>query len=132
MGFGGLPHDLEQFIEHVDQLLSDDRLRIDTTRGRRPISSMIRDISRSDRGVELKRLMSELGKPDRALEAQMPVGEYVDVVLSHRKWRLFKATVGKLHVACISPTRALIQGISNGRKRRPNPFVAGNLLPSRR
>lgn len=100
----------EQFIAHVDQLLIDDRLRVDTTRGRRPISSMIRDISRSDRGVELKRLMSELGKPDRALEAQMPVGEYVDVVLSHRKWRLFKATVGKLHVACISPTRALIQG----------------------
>jgi hypothetical protein len=100
----------EQFIAHVEQLLADDRLRLDTTRGRRPISSLIRDVSRNDRGVELKRLMSEMGKPDRGLEAQMPVGEFIDVVLSHRKWRLIKATVGKLHVACISPARALIQG----------------------
>jgi predicted nucleic acid-binding Zn-ribbon protein len=111
----------EQFIAHVEQLLSDDRLRLDTTRGRRPISSLIRDVSRSDRGIDLKRLMSELGKPDRALEAQMPVGEYIDVVLSHRKWRLFKATVGKLHVACISPARALVQG------QPPSPASAGDV-----
>jgi hypothetical protein len=100
----------EQFIAHVEQLLRDDRLRLDTTGGRRPISSLIRDVSKGDRGVELKRLMSELGKPDRGLEAQMPVGEFIDVILSRRKWRLIKSTVGRLHVACISPARALIQG----------------------
>jgi predicted nucleic acid-binding Zn-ribbon protein len=100
----------EQFIAHVEQLLYDERLRVDTTRGRRPVVSFIQDITRADRGVELKRLMSELGKPDRGLEARMPVGEYVEVILSHRKWRLFKATVGRVHVACISPTRALVLG----------------------
>lgn len=99
-----------QFIAHVERLLSDDRLRIDTTRGRRSAVTLFRDVSVADRGVELKRLMSEMGKPDRALESTMPVGKWIDVTLSQKKWWVFKSPVGQLKVVSVSPLRALLAG----------------------
>lgn len=98
-----------QLIEHVERLLDDERLRIDTTRGRRMIAGLIRDVNRKDRGVELKRLMSEMGKPDRELESRMPIGESIEVILSQKKWGLFKQKVGRLEVVCISPARSLLE-----------------------
>jgi hypothetical protein len=97
-----------RFIEHVERLLGDDRLRIDTTKGRRPVSSMHRNVSRSDDAVGLKRLMSDVGRPDRELETQMPVGETVQVELWQRRMLLFRRLVGRLRVRCVSPTRALL------------------------
>ncbi|MGH7178488.1 MAG: hypothetical protein ACREJC_14005 [Tepidisphaeraceae bacterium] len=97
-------------IEHVLRLLDDPRLIVDTRRGRRPVTSLRRDVSRSDHGIDLKRLMSEMNRPDRALQDRLPVGEWVEVILSTIAWLMFKRAVGRLRVACVSPTRQLIAG----------------------
>ncbi|HZL35607.1 MAG TPA: hypothetical protein VFC78_09885 [Tepidisphaeraceae bacterium] len=101
-------HREQQIIQHVEKLLADDRLRIDTTMGRRPVTAFIRDVSRSDRALDLKRLMSEMNVPDRELQAQMPIGESLEVALTQTRWMVFKKTVGRLRVACVSPSRALL------------------------
>ncbi len=99
-----------QFIEHVQRLLTDSRLRVDTLRGRRPVTELIRDVTATDRGVELKRLMSEMNLPDRQLQSRMPVGRTLDVVLSRRKWWGGKQAVGRLRVVCVSPAKSLLAG----------------------
>lgn len=100
----------QDFIRHVERLLEDDRLRIDTTRGRRPVTACVMTVEKSDRSVDLKRVMSEMNRPDRELQNRMPVGESLDVTLSQRKFLVLKSTVGRLKVACVSPTRSLIGG----------------------
>jgi hypothetical protein len=100
----------DEFIEHVRPLLDDPRLRIDTTAGRRAVTSFFRDLNFSDHAVDLKRLMSEVGKPDRELEAQMPQGRELEVLLSRRSMFFFKKPVGRLRVICVSPDRALLGG----------------------
>ena len=94
----------------MEKLLVDDRLRVDTTRGRRPVTTLVRDVSRGDRGVDLKRLMSEMNKPDRELQNRMPAGEFVEVVLSRTWWFWFKSPVGRVRVTCVSPGKALLAG----------------------
>ena len=110
-----------QFIGHVERLISDDRLRITTSRGRKSAVTLIRDVSFTDRGVELKRLMSELGKPDRQLEHQMPVGKTMDVALSRKRWWLFKSPVGRFRAMSLPPSRALVSGQS------PEPISVADL-----
>lgn len=100
----------QQLIQHVERLLDDDRLRVDTVAGARPVVSLLRDVTRADRGVELKRLMSDLGLPDRELQSRMPVGEEIDVTLAQRKWWLFTKVVGRIRVVCVSPTKELLEG----------------------
>jgi hypothetical protein len=100
----------EQMMRHVDRLLGDERLRIDTTLGRRPVPSFILKPERSDHAVDLKRLMSEMNVPDRELHAKMPQGLTLDVALSRKRMIFFTQTVGRLRVVCVSPTRALIAG----------------------
>jgi hypothetical protein len=97
-----------QFIAHVERLLSDDRLRLPTSRGRKHAITLIRDVNRIDHGIELKRLMSEMGKPDRQLESQMPLGQSLDVGLCQKKWWLFKSWIGRFRAISISPSRALL------------------------
>src|SRR3954471_2950135 len=99
-----------QMMEHVERLLGDERLRVDTTRGRRLVTTMFRSVETGDRGVELKRVMAEMGKPDRELQARMPTGAWMEVTLAQKKWFFFKETVGKLQVICVSPTKALLAG----------------------
>jgi hypothetical protein len=99
-----------RFIEHVERLLEDDRLRVDTTAGRYPVTSTMRDVNRDDRGVQLKRTMAELGRHDRELEAQMPAGQSIDVTLSLPRWIFFKKAVGRFKVVSLPPTRALLAG----------------------
>jgi len=98
------------FIRHVEGLLKDDRLRVDTTRGRRPVTSLFAKVEKSDRADGLKRLMIEMNRPDRALQNQMPVGETLDVALSQRRFFVFNSTVGRLKAVCVSPQRSLIAG----------------------
>jgi len=100
----------QTFVQHVERLLQDDRLRIDTTLGRRPITMFIRDVARSDKSVDLKRLMSEMSMPDRELQNRMPVGQTLDVNLSQKRFWFLKALVGRVRVVCVSPTRALLRG----------------------
>lgn len=99
-----------QLIEHVQRLLEDDRLRLDTKFGRRPITAYIRDVSRSDKSVDLKRMMSEMNLPDRELQSRMPLGEVVEVTLSQKKMWFLRQAVGRLRVVCVSPARALLRG----------------------
>jgi hypothetical protein len=100
----------DQFIQHVQTLLGDDRLRLDTTRGRRAVTTLITDVSPSDRSVDLTRLMSEMNKPDRAFRDRMPAGRCLDVTLSRQRFFLFRQPVGRLWVTCASPARALVAG----------------------
>src|SRR4051794_24913745 len=99
----------EELMRHVDRLLSDERLRVDTTRGRRPVTSLIRDVNASDKAVELKRTMSAMGKTDRELESRMPVGRAIEVVLSRKSWGFLKSPVGRLRVMSVSPTEGLLR-----------------------
>src|SRR5205085_668987 len=98
-------------IDHVTRLLDDSRLVLDTTRGRRAITSLLHDrAAESDRGVELKRTMSEMNTPDRALQDAMPIGRAIDVALKQKRFLIFKSQVGHLRVVCTSPARDLIAG----------------------
>src|SRR5687768_17047846 len=95
-------------VEHVERLLGDDRLRVTTTYGRRPVAMLRRDVHRDDGEVELKRLMSDLGVPDRALQARMPVGLRLEVALSRTVWLIFRKLIGEMRVVTMSPREALI------------------------
>lgn len=97
-------------IEHVQSVLGDDRLRIDTTRGRRAVATAMRTIQRSDKAMDLRRLMAEMGKPDRELESRMPVGESLEVVVQRRAWFVLRQAIGRLQVICLSPQRDLLAG----------------------
>lgn len=104
----------KQFVDHVRGLLDDDRLRLDTRRGVRPITTLMPSVTEGERGVErgekVKRLMLELGVADRQLQSKMPVGERIEINLRQRNFWMFKKIVGGFIVLCISPTRALLTG----------------------
>src|SRR5437868_1981607 len=102
----------QRLIEHVERLLSDDRLRIDTNNGRRAVATLRRDVRKEDREVDLKRLMGEMGIPDRSLQARMPLGQQLTVTLSRTAFLVFSRTVGELKVVCLSPRRELLEGKS--------------------
>jgi len=99
-----------QIMGHIERLLSDDRLRIDTTRGRRPAVDFEQKLEKADHAIDLKRLMSEVGRPDRELQAAMPVGESIDVKLVQKRWWFFTRTVGQFKAVVVSPSRALLVG----------------------
>src|SRR5204862_4830378 len=107
-----------RLIEHVERLLSDDRLRIDTTSGRRAVATLRRDVRKQDREVDLKRLMGDMGIPDRQLQAKMPLGQQLTVTLSRTAFLIFKKVVGELRVVCLAPRRELLEGKS------PQPLSA--------
>jgi hypothetical protein len=101
-----------RLAEHVSRLLGDDRFRVDTIRGRRLVPSFQLKVTPFDRADQVKRTMSELGKPDRDLQNRMPVGLGMDVLLFQRKWGIFKQKAGRVKVVCASPTKALLNGES--------------------
>jgi hypothetical protein len=98
----------QQFMQYVEQLLRNDRLRIDTTRGRKPVTTLIRDVNHTDGGVELKRLMSQMNLPDRDLQNRMPTGQVIDVALSQKYLFIFRKQVARLRVVCVSPNKELL------------------------
>ena len=100
----------QQIMQHVEKLLNDDRLRIDTTHGRRPVTAFVRDVSRADRAADLKRMMTEMQRPDRELQNQMPIGESLEMALTQKKMIVLTETVGRMRVICVSPTRSLLRG----------------------
>ncbi|HEY9287611.1 MAG TPA: hypothetical protein VIT43_06275, partial [Candidatus Dormibacteraeota bacterium] len=100
----------QQIMQHVEKLLNDDRLRIDTTHGRRSVTAFVRDVSRSDRAADLKRMMTEMQRPDRELQSQMPIGESLEMALTQKKMIVLTETVGRMRVICVSPTRSLLRG----------------------
>jgi hypothetical protein len=110
----------ERFIGHVEQLLHDDRLRVDVTRGwfgRRVTQRQVgllnpKPLKQSGEPPEKKliRLMSEMGKPDRELQAQLPLGRTLDVDLARVRFKVWRTTVGYVRVVSIAPQRELIAG----------------------
>jgi hypothetical protein len=100
----------KQLIAHVERLLADDRLRIDTTRGRRSVVSLRRTVTMKDREVDLIRLMSDLGLSDRAQRSQMPIGRSMTINLSRDFLFLFRKVVGRLRIVCLPPWQDLLQG----------------------
>ena len=104
----------KQFIDHARGLLDDARLRLDTNRGVKPITTLMPSITEGEPGVErgekVKRLMLELGVTDRQLQSKMPVGERIEVNLRQRNFWMFKKTVGQFIVASLSPTKSLLIG----------------------
>ncbi len=97
-------------MAHVERLLGASRLIVDTTLGRRAVPNLMPQSSKSDRGTDLKRSMSEMNLPDRELQNRMPIGESMEVTLRAKKWLVFTKVVGRIRVVCISPTRALLAG----------------------
>jgi TolA-binding protein len=89
--------------------------------GRKSIVTLNRDVRFGDRGVDLKRLMQQLGKPDRQLESKMPVGRSMDVGLSRKKFWIFKSAMGRIRAMCVSPWESLISGGT------PRPMSAADL-----
>ncbi len=71
-------------------------------------------MQRKDRAVELKRLMIDLGKADRALQESMPVSETIDVDLQRKRFLVFPTTIGRLRAVCVSPTPSLLRGEKYG------------------
>lgn len=100
----------QRLVEHVQRLLDDERFRLDTSKGAKSVVTLVRDVGRFDGGVELKRLMSDMGVPDRELQSRMPLGEGIEVTLSQKKWFFLKEVVGRLRVVCTSPVRQLLKG----------------------
>jgi hypothetical protein len=111
----------QRLVDHVQRLLEDERLRVDTTAGAKSVVTLVRDVARFDSGVELKRLMSDMGLPDRELQNRMPVGEGLEVTLSQKKWFVLRSVVGRLRVICTSPTKQLLKGET------PEPMEIGDL-----
>ncbi len=111
----------QQFFDHVQRLLKDDRLRVDTTAGRRPVSSLRISVKTDDREVDLKRLMTELDLPDRQLQSRMPVGRELTVTLARTSFFVFRKTVGRLRSFCLSPQRELLEG------KEPRPLTQHDL-----
>ncbi len=120
----------QQMVQHVERLLADERLRVDTTRPL-PVVAMQRDVRKDDKAVDLKRLMSEMNLPDRELQNRMPVGQTLDVTLTRTKWWFLTEVVGRLKVVCVSPTRTLLKGESPQPLSTPDVHkVLGGLPPS--
>jgi hypothetical protein len=111
----------QRLVDHVQRLLEDERLRVDTIAGAKSVVTLVRDVARFDSGVELKRLMSDMGLPDRELQNRMPVGEGLEVTLSQKKWFVLRNVVGRLRVLCTSPTKQLQKGET------PEPMEMGDL-----
>ena len=98
-------------MEHVQRLLNDERLRVDTTLGSRPVSSFKHDIKTDDATVDLKRTMAEMGKPDRQLQERMPQGQTLDVTLKRSMYLgLINKSVGQIRVICMSQVRSILAG----------------------
>src|SRR5690242_14983239 len=100
-----------QFMEHVERLLGDDRLRVDTTRGRRAVTTLFRSVkpARPDEARNQVRMqMDQAGWRDREALEKMPIGDEIEVVLSQKKMFFLKEVVGKINVICLPPIKALV------------------------
>src|SRR5436190_13318699 len=101
----------QQLVEHVVHLLEDPRLRLDTIKGNRAITSLRWFTpNRFNRDTDVHRTMAEMNVHDRNVRDRMPLGEQVDVTFFQRKMLFFKQVVGRMRVMCVSPVRALVKG----------------------
>ncbi len=93
-------------MEHVERLLADERLRVDTTRRAPACDDDVSFGGDGDRRGGTERVMSEMGEAGSGIAGKMPLGAFMEVTLSQKKWFFLKEQVGKLQVICVSPVRA--------------------------
>src|SRR4051794_6124500 len=75
----------QQLVQHVQRLLTDPRLRVDTANGVKPITQMQAEVRPFDRALDVKNEMIRLNLPDRDLQNRMPIGEGLEVTLYTRR-----------------------------------------------
>src|SRR6476661_8402121 len=102
----------QRFVAHVQRLLEDPQLMIDTNSGLAPVTSLIRNVTPSDDTKSVKLKMIELGLSDRDLQRQMPPGLKLDIALIHGSMFGGRSAVGNIRVLCLTPTEALLKGQS--------------------
>src|SRR5688500_315413 len=110
-----------QIVAHLERLLEDGRFMVDTTRGRRAVPGFLLNVQKDDHATDLKRTMSEMNLPDRELQERMPVGQSIEITLQTTKWLVFRKTVGRIKLVCLSPTRKLLAG------EEPQPMSAADV-----
>lgn len=108
----------KQFLDHVERLLGDDRLRVDTLSGRKSVSTLRRDVRKKDHEEDLIRLMSKMDRPDRELRGKMPVGLELSVNLSKSFLLFFRRVVGQIKVISMPAWEELVEG------EKPKPVQA--------
>lgn len=100
----------EQVVGHVRRLLEDERLRIDTRQGTRPVTQYRLHVVAGDEIAALRSALADSGTVDRSVEGRFPRCATLDVALLRRKWFVLAETVAHLHVKVMSPLRALASG----------------------
>ena len=110
----------DQFLAHVQNLLGEPKFVVDTSIGQRSVVSMQRSTQFGDHSVELKRLMTQK-RPDRALEAQMPLGRTLTTTFSIKRFFLFQKVLARLMVVVVPPTNELLTD------QNCEPMTAGNV-----
>lgn len=100
--------DLErQVIGHIRRLLEDERLRIDTRQGSRPLVTYRLHVEEHDDSAEWRGAVAEAGGDAPAASPRSPG---LDVALLRRKWVVFAEVAGRLYVKVMSPLRAIARG----------------------
>lgn len=99
-----------EFVRHFESLLADRRFAIDTIDGRKSITNYGRAVAKSDRSVDVKRRMIELGSSDYSLQRSMPGLVIMQVQLKQTRWFVFERLHGEVRLVCVSPIDDLISG----------------------
>lgn len=96
-------------MAHIEQVLADDRLRIDTRHGTRLARGLKQRLVRGDASDELARLMSQSGGGDGQQSNQMPQGLRLEAQFIQQRLGILKEIIARLQVICVSPTRQLLR-----------------------
>ncbi|MFN4241861.1 MAG: hypothetical protein ACK4PI_01340 [Tepidisphaerales bacterium] len=99
-----------QVLSHVRRLLQDQRLRLDTRQGQRPVTQYRLHVVEGDGVGRLRELLAGHGITDRTVEASFPREAKLDVALLRRRWFVLAETVARLHVRVLAPVEALASG----------------------
>ncbi len=99
-----------KLMGHVERLLDNPKLRIDTAEGTRPASNYRRSISMSDRAAEVRKIVSQFAREDSTGLGSLPQGAVMDVAFSRAKMVVFSSVVARLRVVCVSPIKQLVRG----------------------
>jgi len=98
-----------KLIGHVERLLDNPKLRIDTDDGTRPASGFRRTIEQSDRAADVRKIVGQNDRDDRADVGNLPQGLVMDVAFRRAKLVVFSSVVARLRVICVSPIKQLVR-----------------------
>jgi len=99
-----------RLIEHIQALLDNPKLRIDTTIGTRQVAALRKRVARADAADETRRHLAEARQADPDLLPRLPRGEALEVSFHRTKWGLLSSLAARLRVICRSPIKSLVNG----------------------